>query len=93
MRPLLKYCLATTLVSLQNILPGPPFVFGAFLVICALLTAVWIPELIFADKPRRPKAITPTLSFAGEDDEEEDVEVFRKEGLSRFEGSPLINFD
>ncbi|XP_063234270.1 hippocampus abundant transcript 1 protein isoform X2 [Bacillus rossius redtenbacheri] len=30
--------------SMQPLVPGPPFVFGAFLVICALLVAVFIPE-------------------------------------------------
>ncbi|XP_046984665.1 hippocampus abundant transcript 1 protein [Schistocerca americana] len=30
--------------SLQPLVPGPPFVFGSFLVICALLVAVFIPE-------------------------------------------------
>jgi hypothetical protein len=27
-----------------QLVPGPPFVFGAFLVICALLVAVFIPD-------------------------------------------------
>ncbi|KDR23637.1 hippocampus abundant transcript 1 protein isoform X1 [Zootermopsis nevadensis] len=30
--------------SIQPLVPGPPFVFGAFLVICALLVAVFIPD-------------------------------------------------
>ncbi|XP_014287608.3 hippocampus abundant transcript 1 protein isoform X1 [Halyomorpha halys] len=29
---------------IQQLVPGPPFVFGAFLVICALLVAAFIPE-------------------------------------------------
>lgn len=31
-------------VSYLQLVPGPPFVFGAFLVICALLVAAFIPE-------------------------------------------------
>ncbi|XP_055356064.1 LOW QUALITY PROTEIN: hippocampus abundant transcript 1 protein-like [Paramacrobiotus metropolitanus] len=79
--------------SKQSIIPGPPFVFGAFLVICALLMSAWIPELVFPDKPKRPKTVTPTMSFVADDEDEEDVEVYRKENISRFEGSTLINFD
>jgi diacylglycerol kinase len=31
-------------VYMLQLVPGPPFVFGAFLVICALLVAVFIPD-------------------------------------------------
>lgn len=30
--------------SFSQLAPGPPFVFGAFMVICAILVAVFIPE-------------------------------------------------
>lgn len=32
------------LMSVPNLVPGPPFVFGALLVICALMVAAFIPE-------------------------------------------------
>jgi hypothetical protein len=31
-------------ICMLQLVPGPPFVFGAFLVICALLVAVFIPD-------------------------------------------------
>ncbi|OQV18955.1 Hippocampus abundant transcript 1 protein [Hypsibius exemplaris] len=81
----------------QNIrntfIPGPAFVFGAIMVVCALGVAAFMPELVVCEKPRRPKMITPTMSFVAPDGEEdEDVEVYRKEGFSRVEGAPLIEF-
>lgn len=89
--------LATTTVPTRDLrtsfLPGPAFAFGALLVCCALFAAAFIPELVIMERPRRPKMITPTMSFvAPENGEDEDIEVYRKDGLSKTEGAPLMDF-
>nr|CAD7445400.1 unnamed protein product [Timema bartmani]CAD7459199.1 unnamed protein product [Timema tahoe] len=43
---------------IRQLVPGPPFVFGAFLVICALLVAVFIPD----GAPSMGSSLRPTSS-------------------------------
>ena len=43
-----------SLVLFQTIMPGPPFAFGAILVILALLVAIFIPEGLDRGGPKSP---------------------------------------
>ena len=56
------------LIYFQTIMPGPPFAFGAVLVILALLVAIFIPEGLDRGGPKSPtrsrSSHTPAEKYA-----------------------------
>jgi len=44
-------------------IPGPPFVFGSLLVMCALLVSVFIPENVSIGTDLRHKQIGKCINF------------------------------